>query len=136
MKEEYLFVYGTLMSGYDDKTSHSYLAKYGEFVGKATVQAKMFMIDYYPGIVQTKEKSIARGELYKITDSEALFSFLDKYEEYLVGDSSNSEFIREKITVKLNSSGKEYDSWAYFYNKDTDDLEVLPKGDFLNEYHK
>jgi gamma-glutamylcyclotransferase (GGCT)/AIG2-like uncharacterized protein YtfP len=133
---EYLFVYGTLLSGYDDKASHNYLDRYGELVGKAFMQAKMYMVDYYPGIVPTTEKYVVRGELYRILDAEPLFNFLDKYEECQANDLVHSEYKREIAKVTLKSTGEVYEAWVYFYNQSTDELELLPKGDFLNEYHK
>jgi gamma-glutamylcyclotransferase (GGCT)/AIG2-like uncharacterized protein YtfP len=133
---QYLFVYGTLLSGYDDKASHNYLNRFGELVGKATMKGKMFMVDYYPGVVLTNENSIVRGELYQIIDAESLFDFLDKYEECVITDILHSEYKREMVDVTLKSTGQIYQAWVYLYNQPTDELELLPKGDFLNEYHK
>ena len=133
---DYLFVYGTLLSDYDDKISHEYLARFAELVGKATMQGKMYMVDYYPGVVCCDEKSVVKGELYRIVDEEKLFSFLDKYEEYLANDESHSEYLRRQSKVTLKSTGEVFEAWIYLYNQPTDDLELLPKGDFLNEYHK
>lgn len=137
-EQQYLFVYGTLLSEYGDKDSRELMDKYSEFLGKAIIEAKMFMVDYYPGIVpcDDTEKYYVKGELYKLNEPELLFKFLDKYEEYNPLDPTHSEFIRKKATVKLKSSGETYEAWVYFFNQSTEDLEFLPKGDFMNEYHK
>ncbi|MFN3849883.1 MAG: gamma-glutamylcyclotransferase [Spirosomataceae bacterium] len=136
--EEYLFVYGTLLSEYGDKSTHELVDKYGEFMGKATMEGKLYMVDYYPGVVPCMdgEKYIVKGELYKIKDSEALFKFLDRYEEYNPVDPEHSEYVRKLAKVKLKGKDDFYDAWVYYFNQPVDDLEFLPKGDFMNEYHK
>jgi gamma-glutamylcyclotransferase (GGCT)/AIG2-like uncharacterized protein YtfP len=133
---DYLFVYGTLLSSYDEKTSHEHLKKFSNYIGKAQINGKLYMVDYYPGVVPCQEKSIVRGELYQITNEEALFQFLDKFEEYNPADVEHSEYIRTRVTAVLRETKEEVLAWTYAYNQSTDDLELLPKGDFMNEYHK
>lgn len=135
---QYLFVYGTLLSDYGNPESHSFIEKYAEFVGKARLEAKMYMVDYYPGIVPccNGEKYYVKGELYKLKEPEKLFSFLDKYEEYNPMDPDHSEYVRKEAKVLLKNTNEEITAWVYYFNQSVDDLEFLPKGDFLNEYHK
>jgi gamma-glutamylcyclotransferase (GGCT)/AIG2-like uncharacterized protein YtfP len=48
MNNDYLFVYGTLRPDSESEMYHL-LARYGEFVGDATYQGKLFMVDIgYP----------------------------------------------------------------------------------------
>jgi gamma-glutamylcyclotransferase (GGCT)/AIG2-like uncharacterized protein YtfP len=51
-------------------------------------------------------------------------------------DPLHSEFVRKKSIVKLKSDNESYNAWIYYFNQPTEDLEFLPKGDFMNEYHK
>ncbi|RYU97294.1 gamma-glutamylcyclotransferase family protein [Emticicia agri] len=135
---EYLFVYGTLLSEYGNIESHEWINKFAEPLGKAIMQAKMYMVDYYPGIVpcQNGEKYFVKGELYRLKEPNKLFSLLDKYEEYNPMDPAHSEYVRKKATVILKSDGQEYEAWVYYFNQSVEDLEFMPKGDFINEYHK
>jgi gamma-glutamylcyclotransferase (GGCT)/AIG2-like uncharacterized protein YtfP len=96
------------------------------------------MVDYYPGIVPCKngEKYYVKGELYKLREPDKLFGFLDRYEEYNPIDPAHSEYVRKQAKVELKKDDKTYDAWVYYFNQSVDDLEFMPKGDFLNEYHK
>ncbi|AFK05233.1 AIG2 family protein [Emticicia oligotrophica DSM 17448] len=135
---EYLFVYGTLLSEYGDNDSHQWVRKYAEFLGKATIEGKMYMVDYYPGIIPCSkgERFCVKGELYKLHEPEQLFSLLDRYEEYNPMDPAHSEYVRKKVNAVLKNDGKTYEAWVYYFNQSVEDLEFMPKGDFLNEYHK
>ncbi len=138
LKEEYLFVYGTLLSNYGDNDSHHWVKQYAAFMGKAQMNAKMFMVDYYPGIIpcEGNEKYCVKGELYHILEPEKLFGHLDKYEEFYPETPESSEYIRKLATVTLKENNQSYQAWVYFFNQSVEDLEFMPKGDFMNEYHK
>ncbi|RFS14748.1 gamma-glutamylcyclotransferase [Emticicia sp. C21] len=137
-EDEYLFVYGTLLSEYGNIESHEWINKFAEPMGKAMMEGKMYMVDYYPGIVpcQSGEKYFVKGELYKLKEPEKLFSLLDKYEEYNPMDPAHSEYVRKKATIFLKTNKQEYNAWVYYFNQSVEDLEFMPKGDFINEYHK
>jgi gamma-glutamylcyclotransferase (GGCT)/AIG2-like uncharacterized protein YtfP len=138
IENQYLFVYGTLLSDYGDIESHQWVDKYAEYMGKARMEGKMYMVDYYPGIIPCSkgEKYFVKGELYRLKEPENLFSLLDRYEEYYPMDAVHSEYVRKQSEVELKNDGKTYTAWVYYFNKSVDDLEFMPKGDFLNEYHK
>ncbi len=135
---EYIFVYGTLLSDYAKLESHEYLKTYAALIGRATMKGKLFMVDYYPGVTPcgTGENYLVKGELYRIFDTEKLFGFLDKYEEFYPMDPEHSEYVRKVSEVTLTATGEKYTAWVYYFNQDTSDLEWLPKGDFLKDYHK
>jgi gamma-glutamylcyclotransferase (GGCT)/AIG2-like uncharacterized protein YtfP len=138
VENEYLFVYGTLLSDYGDNESHQWVDKYAEYMGKAKMDGKMYMVDYYPGIIpcQKGEKYVVRGELYRLKEPENLFGLLDRYEEYNPVDAAHSEYVRKQTEVVLKNDEKTYTAWVYYFNQSVEDLEFMPKGDFLNEYHK
>src|SRR6218665_1633962 len=137
-ENEYLFVYGTLLSEYGNIESHEWINRFAEPMGKAMMEGKMYMVDYYPGIVpcQSGEKYYVKGELYRLKEPSKLFSLLDKYEEYNPMDPAHSEYVGKKATVILKSDKQEYEAWVYYFNQSVEDLEFMPKGDFINEYHK
>lgn len=131
-------MYGTLLSDYGDRESHQWVDNYAEYLGKAKMEGKMYMVDYYPGIIPCNkgEKYYVKGELYRLKEPEKLFGFLDRYEEYNPMDAAHSEYVRKLSKVELKTDGAEYDAWVYYFNQSVEDLEFMPKGDFLNEYHK
>ncbi len=137
-ESEYLFVYGTLLSEYGNIESHEWVKKFAEPMGKAMMEGKMYMVDYYPGIIpcQSGEKYFVKGELYRLKEPDKLFSLLDRYEEYNPMDPAHSEYVRKKAKVILKSDKQEYEAWVYYFNQSVEDLEFMPKGDFINEYHK
>lgn len=135
---EYIFVYGTLLSDYGKLDSHKYLETYAELMGKATMKGKLYMVDYYPGVTPcgSEENYVVKGELYKLTNPDELFNFLDTYEEFYPMDPDHSEYVRRTSEVTLTKTGETFLAWVYYFNQDTTELEWLPKGDFLREYHK
>lgn len=112
----FLFVYGTLMSGFNGHFAQ-YLRKNASLLGEATCQGYIYKISYYPGLVIPEEKpaeGVVHGELYEISGSAdgSFWTVLDEYEgvpETLIGD----EYARREIVVKL--SGKALSAWAYVY---------------------
>lgn len=133
---QYLFVYGTLLSSYENTEAHEILHQNADLVGAATMHGRLYMVDYYPGVVPCNENILVKGELYKLKNAEKLFEILDKYEEYNPNDIDHSEYLRSIQKITLKSDNTEYDAWTYVYNQPVEDLELLPKGDFLREYHK
>lgn len=111
-----LFVYGTLMSGFDGHFAQ-YLRKNASLLGEATCRGYLHKISYYPGLVIPEEEShegVVYGELYEISRSAdgSLWAVLDEYEgvpETLIGD----EYARREIVVNL--SGRALPAWAYVY---------------------
>ncbi len=66
MKDEFLFVYGTLRR---DVVGEMYrlLARYSDFVGEATYQGKLYKVTHYPGVVPSNDPAdLVQGEVYRI----------------------------------------------------------------------
>jgi gamma-glutamylcyclotransferase (GGCT)/AIG2-like uncharacterized protein YtfP len=130
MKDEFLFVYGTLRR---DTGSEMYrlLARYADFVGEASYQGKLYKIDYYPGVVPSEDPSdLVQGEVYRLLSPERVLPRLDQYEECGPGFPEPSEYRRELQRVRLRN-GHTIRAWVYVYSRPTDDLELIPSGDFL-----
>ena len=88
-----LFVYGSLMKGFDN---HSLLRKYAKRLGKAHTVKKFAMFEdsfgNYPYIVDTPFAKI-KGELYQITRAE----LMEKIDEF---EGAPDYYVRKKIEVK------------------------------------
>jgi gamma-glutamylcyclotransferase (GGCT)/AIG2-like uncharacterized protein YtfP len=131
-----LFVYGTLMSGFDGHFAQ-YLRKNASLLGEATCQGYLYKISYYPGLVIPEEsppEAVVYGELYELsgTADGNFWAVLDEYEgvptETLVGD----EYVRREIAVSMG--GKALSAWAYVYTGPVEGP-PLATGRFLSNQH-
>lgn len=131
MNHDYLFVYGTLRQGSNSEMYHL-LARNAKFVGDATYQGKLYMIDYYPGVVPSNNPHDAvHGEIYELTNPSNVLARLDTYEECGVGFAEPTEYIRRKDNIRLND-GRVISAWIYIFNRSTEKLQYIESGDFFN----
>jgi gamma-glutamylcyclotransferase (GGCT)/AIG2-like uncharacterized protein YtfP len=132
MSHDYLFVYGTLRR---DSNSEMYdlLARYGQFVGDATYRGKLYMVDYYPGLVPSDNpRDVVYGEVYKLSCPDIVLSRLDDYEECGPTFSKPTEYVRRKHDVKLRS-GDVVSASVYIFEQPTDGLRLIESGDFIRK---
>lgn len=127
---DYLFVYGTLRR---DSRHEMYrlLARNAAFVGDATFQGRLYLVDDFPGAVKSSspEDSI-HGEVYCLERSEQVLPRLDDYEEFDPQSPDTSLYRREKAIVLLDDTTP-VDAWIYLYNRPTVGLRPILSGDFL-----
>ncbi len=128
---EYLFVYGTLMQEYRDNPFAKVIKQYAAFESEAFTTGKLFLVDYYPGLIEAEESSYVYGEIYRIYDSKSLFEQLDEYEDYNPENLQNSLFRRKKIPVFNLLTTLPVVAWTYVYNQPTDLLLPIESGKFL-----
>lgn len=130
MATDYIFVYGSLRSEFRS-SSHSVLKEHADFIGKATFRGKLYMIDWYPGVVESDDSDDSViGEVYKIRNKAEVLSTLDHYEGCSPGDPKPHHFARKEKTVQL-LSGEEISAWIYIYVMDTSGKEQIASGDFF-----
>ncbi len=133
MKSNYLFVYGTLLKGFDSYMS-KFLDKNSDFIGEGFIHGKLFEISWYPGAVLSKESSErVYGHIFKIYEYDKTFKILDDYEG--VGDTTAqypNEYRRELIDAYL-IDGTMIRTWVYVYNNPTEHLRLIVSGDYLKE---
>ena len=125
---EYLFTYGTLLSGFKHEVLTS-ISKYLTLVGPATIRgALLYDLGNYPGLVEEPNGEV-KGELYSIKEPESVFKVLDEYEELDVPDP---EYKRVKKVIVL-PGGSEIESWVYVYIKRiTAEHQQIKDGDYLS----
>jgi gamma-glutamylcyclotransferase (GGCT)/AIG2-like uncharacterized protein YtfP len=129
MTTQYLFVYGTLKKEFNNKTSR-YLVKNSEYIGKATYQGKLYMVDYYPGAIRSSNPGdIVYGELFKLKNPDIVLSALDEYEECSDKFLDPKLFLRIKDNVKT-AKGEYITSWIYLYNLPVKELRQIETGNF------
>src|SRR4029078_6307595 len=80
MISDRLFVYGTLMRGFDHPMAQL-LSRSADYLGPATCRRRLYLIMHYPGLLLWDEPAdIVFGELYRLRDRDALLGEFDMYE--------------------------------------------------------
>ncbi len=109
------------------------LARYGQFVGHASFQGKLYMVDDYPGLVPSDNpRDVVHGEVYKLSCPDIVLSGLDDYEECSPKFSKPAEFVRRKENVQTKCD-EVITAWVYIYDRPTDGLQLIKSGDFLRK---
>ena len=129
-QQDYLFVYGTLMSGIENPINFQ-MAEYGEFIGLGVIPAKLYLVDYYPGaILDTNGLDRVTGEIYRLLNPKKALKILDSYEEYAYRERAHSEFVRKKVMVRQISNNQQITAWTYIFNHPTTALTAVKSGSF------
>ena len=125
---EYLFVYGTLMHGFNNPFAEKLHAS-SVFIGNGSFPGLLYQIDWYPGAIYKKDsKSVVYGEVYQLQNAPDLILELDEYEEVLE-DESVSLYVRRIIPVKVENESF-LDCWVYLYSQSVADLRRIETGIF------
>ena len=130
MTSDRLFVYGTLMRGFDHPMARL-LAGHAEFLGEATCRGQLFLIKHYPGLVLSDAASdLVHGELFHMRVPDELLRELDMYEACGDGFPQPTEYLRQMLSVTLDD-GSATDAWTYVYNWPVTKLPRIESGKFL-----
>src|SRR3954449_8959274 len=72
--QPHLFVYGTLMRGFDHPMA-KLLSASAEFCGDAHCQGRLYLVKHYPGLVLSDDASdVVFGELFSLRMPDATFA--------------------------------------------------------------
>src|SRR6185436_4735849 len=97
-----LFVYGTLMRGFDHPMAQL-LSRSADFLGEAQCRGRLHLIKHYPGLVLSEDPAdVLLREFYM-------------YEACGEGFSEPTEYIRRMLPVTLQG-GAAGEAWTYLYN--------------------
>ena len=130
MTSDLLFVYGTLMRGYDHPMAQL-LSRSADFVGEAHCRAKLYLVKHYPGLVLSDDAGdIAYGEVFRLRQASQLLREFDMYEACGDGFAEPTEYVRRLLQVAL-SDGAELEVWTYLYNWPVAHLTRIASGRFL-----
>jgi gamma-glutamylcyclotransferase (GGCT)/AIG2-like uncharacterized protein YtfP len=130
MRDEYLFVYGTLRRDPTGKT-HPLLTGAAQFVGAARCQGRLYRIADYPGLVPSdNSRDVVLGEAYKLEQPALLLPRLDDYEGCGPRFSRPTEYVRRLQKVRLDDATI-LAAWAYLYNRGIAGLTGIESGDIL-----
>jgi gamma-glutamylcyclotransferase (GGCT)/AIG2-like uncharacterized protein YtfP len=130
LTSDHLFVYGTLMCGYDHPMAQL-LSKSADYVGQAQCRARLYLVKHYPGLVLSDDASdIVHGEVFRLRQVNELLREFDMYEACGEGFAEPTEYVRRGVAVTL-SDGAAIEAWTYLYNWPVDRLPRIESGRFL-----
>ena len=125
---DHLFVYGTLMRGFDHPMARL-LSANADFLGQAQCRGRLYLVR--PGLALSADASdIAFGELFRLRERDALLREFDMYEACGEGFAEPTEYVRQMINVTLGD-GATSEAWTYVYNWPVTDLPRIASGRFL-----
>jgi gamma-glutamylcyclotransferase (GGCT)/AIG2-like uncharacterized protein YtfP len=128
MNSDRLFVYGTLMRGFDHPMAQL-LARSADFVGEARCRGRLYLVKHYPGLVlSTDPAEIVFGELYRLRQPAELLREFDMYEACGEGFKPPTEYIRQMLSVTSDDGAAE--AWSYVYNWPVAHLPRIESGRF------
>ena len=125
-----LFVYGTLMRGFDHPMAQL-LSRSADYLGPATCRGRLYLIKHYPGLLLSDDPAdIVFGELYRLRDRDALLGEFDMYEACGEGFPEPTEYLRQMLQV-TGEDGTVSEAWTYVYNWPVTGLPHIASGKFL-----
>jgi gamma-glutamylcyclotransferase (GGCT)/AIG2-like uncharacterized protein YtfP len=129
MTSNRLFVYGTLMRGFDHPMARL-LTGNADFLGAATCRGRLHLVRHYPGLVLSNDPAdIVHGELFALREPEALLREFDMYEACGEGFAEPTEYMRQMLAVTL-ADGTAGEAWTYIYNWPVTELPRIVSGRF------
>ena len=132
MISDRLFVYGTLMRGFDHPMARL-LSANAAFLGEATCRGRLYLVKHYPGLVLSDDPAdIVFGELYRLHEPDALLREFDMYEACGEGFAEPTEYVRQMLPV-TRGDGSAGESWTYIYNWPVTNLPRIASGRFLQQ---
>ena len=132
MTSDLLFVYGTLMRGFDHPMAQL-LSRSADFIGEARCRGRLYLVKHYPGLVLSDDsRDVVFGELYSLRQPEALLREFDMYEACGEGFAEPTEYVRRMLTVTRDGRTPD-EAWTYVYNWPVARLPQIASGRFLEK---
>ncbi|MEA2899651.1 MAG: hypothetical protein QOJ84_5266 [Bradyrhizobium sp.] len=129
MTSDHLFVYGTLMRGFDHPMA-KLLSRSAEFCGDARCQGRLYLVKHYPGLVLSDDAAdVVFGELVRLRAPDESLATLDEYEGCGPGVFS-PQYVRQVLPV-TRDDGTVSEAWTYVYNRPVAKLNRIASGRFL-----
>jgi gamma-glutamylcyclotransferase (GGCT)/AIG2-like uncharacterized protein YtfP len=132
MSSQYLFAYGTLLTGTGRPLLDRLLTRTLDPLGPASVQGRLFDLGDYPGLVPSfHDQDRVKGTLYAMRQARKILRFVDRYEGIVPGAEQYSEFVRRRAVVVLTNTGQQREAWVYYYNRPLLGRPPVPSGDYV-----
>jgi gamma-glutamylcyclotransferase (GGCT)/AIG2-like uncharacterized protein YtfP len=124
----FVFFYGTLMAGFDRRRRAGIDTK-PTYRGRGSIRAALFDLGIYPAAVPAPE-GLVWGEVYEMSDPEAVLLALDDIEGFRPDDPDKSLYARAVADVTM-PDGRIEQAWVYFYNAPLGRAPRIGSGDYL-----
>ncbi|SRR5258708_1866793 len=132
MTSDLLFVYGTLMRGFDHPMA-KLLSRSADFLGGARCRGRLYLVKHYPGLVLSDDPNdVVFGELYRLRSPKELLREFDMYEACGEGFVEPTEYVRKMLAVTCDD-GAASEAWTYVYNWPVARLPRIASGQFLKK---
>jgi gamma-glutamylcyclotransferase (GGCT)/AIG2-like uncharacterized protein YtfP len=129
MTPDLLFVYGTLMRGFDHPMAQL-LSRSADFLGPARCRGRLYLVKHYPGLVLSGDAGdVVFGELFRLRRPAELLREFDMYEACGEGFAEPTEYLRQRLAVTTDD-GAPSEAWTYVYNWPVDSLPRIASGRF------
>jgi gamma-glutamylcyclotransferase (GGCT)/AIG2-like uncharacterized protein YtfP len=133
MTSDLLFVYGTLMRGFDHPMARL-LSAHADFLGEARCRGRLYLVKHYPGLVLSDDPAeIVFGELYRLRAPAELLAEFDTYEACGEGFRPPTEYLRQMLQVTRDDDAA-IEAWTYVYNWPVSHLPRIETGRFLDDW--
>ncbi len=130
MTSDHLFVYGTLMRGFDHPMAQL-LSRGADFLGEARCRGRLYLAKHYPGLVKSEDADdVVFGELFRLRQPAELLREFDMYEACGEGFAEPTEYVRQRLQV-VCEGGAASEAWTYLYNWPVAGLPRIASGRFL-----
>jgi gamma-glutamylcyclotransferase (GGCT)/AIG2-like uncharacterized protein YtfP len=130
MISDRLFVYGTLMRGFDHPMA-KLLSRSAALIGEARCRGRLYRVKHYPGLVLSDDANdVVFGELYRLYAPGELLREFDIYEACGEGFAAPTEYVRQVLPVTV-ADGQAEEAWTYLYNWPVAHLPRIISGRFL-----
>ncbi len=127
--QDLLFVYGTLMRGFDHPMARL-LEDNADFLGEAQCCGRLYLVRHYPGLVDSNDAGErVHGHLFRLRQPAQLLAELDDYEGCGADAPPPAEYRRELRTITA-ADGTAQRAWAYLYNWPIDGMPLIAGGRF------
>ena len=132
MNSNRLFVYGTLMRGFDHPMAQL-LSRSADFIGESRCQGRLYLVKQFPGLVLSDDPAdVVFGELYRLRAPDELLREFDMYEACGEGFAEPTEYVRQMLPVTSQDNSVD-EAWTYLYNWPVAHLPRIVSGRFLEK---
>jgi len=116
------------MAGFDRRRRAGIDTKL-KYRGRGSIMAALFDLGIYPAAIPAPEGQVW-GEVYEMTEPDAVLHALDDIEGYRPDDPDKSLYARDRASVRM-PEGTTEQAWVYFYNAPLGRAPRIPSGDYL-----
>lgn len=124
-----LFVYGTLRSEGNHPLGAELRAG-AKCLGRGHTPGRLYDFGEYPGLLApVTTGDWVTGEIYELSDPDAILARLDHYEGCGPNDPEPHLFVR-RLSYALGTRGDPMNVWVYLYNGDPGSAARIASGDY------